>query len=104
YRLCYIAKRAHFQVALVRILMAEDDESTREIFKALLEARGHTVELAANGDQCIKTYKSSTQFALVVLDYKMPGKDGLTVAMEIQTMNPKQKIMIASAYCREVMD
>ncbi|MDQ3967915.1 MAG: hypothetical protein M3275_05910 [Thermoproteota archaeon] len=41
---------------------------------------------------------SSTFGAVVILDYKMPKKDGLRVAKEILDMNPEQRIIFASAY------
>jgi CheY-like chemotaxis protein len=37
-------------------------------------------------------------FDVVVLDYKMPSKDGMEVAKEILQINPYQRIIFASAY------
>ena len=37
-------------------------------------------------------------FDVVVLDYKMPDKDGMEVAKEILKINPHQRIIFASAY------
>ena len=39
----------------------------------------------------------------VVLDYRMPKKDGLEVAKEILTLNPSQRIIFASAYVKETL-
>ena len=38
------------------------------------------------------------QFDVVILDYKMPDRNGLEVAREILTINPHQRIIIALAY------
>ena len=38
---------------------------------------------------------------MVILDYRMPGTNGLEVAKEIIKINPKQRIIIASSYPRE---
>jgi CheY-like chemotaxis protein len=43
-------------------------------------------------------------FDVVVLDYRMPGKDGLQVAKEILKLNPEQRIIFASAYVRETLE
>ena len=46
---------------------------------------------------------SSTFDAVVILDYKMPKKDGLQVAKEILDMNPEQRIIFASAYVEQTL-
>ena len=42
-------------------------------------------------------------FDMVILDYRMPGTNGIEVAKEIIKINPKQRIIIASAYPRETL-
>jgi CheY-like chemotaxis protein len=46
---------------------------------------------------------SSSPFDVVVLDYRMPKKDGLEVAKEILALNPSQRIIFASAYVKETL-
>lgn len=45
----------------------------------------------------------SSPFEVVVLDYRMPKKDGLEVAKEILALNPSQRIIFASAYVKETL-
>ena len=47
---------------------------------------------------------TTSPFDVVVLDYKMPGKDGMEVAKEILTINPDQRIIFASAYVKETLE
>jgi CheY-like chemotaxis protein len=47
---------------------------------------------------------SFSPFDAVILDYKMPGKDGLQVAKEIFEINPEQRIIFASAYVKETLE
>jgi DNA-binding NarL/FixJ family response regulator len=42
-------------------------------------------------------------FDMVILDYRMPGTNGIEVAKEIIKINPKQRIIIASSYPRETL-
>jgi CheY-like chemotaxis protein len=42
-------------------------------------------------------------FDAVILDYKMPGRNGLEVAEEILAVNPHQRIIFASAYVRDIL-
>jgi DNA-binding NtrC family response regulator len=47
---------------------------------------------------------AATPFDVVVLDYKMPGKDGMEVAKEILAINPDPRIIFASAYVKETLE
>ena len=42
-----------------------------------------------------------TLYDVVILDYKMPGMNGMDVAKEILAVNPHQRIIFASAYVKE---
>lgn len=42
-------------------------------------------------------------FDAVLLDYRMPKKDGMEVAQEILALYPRQRIIFASAYVRETL-
>ena len=103
----------------MRILIAEDDSDISESYKDALEARNHIVMLAENGEECLEIYnkelkrdqteinngdRKSTPFDAVILDYMMPRKDGMQVAKEILEINPKQRIIFASAYVEETLE
>jgi CheY-like chemotaxis protein len=107
----------------MRILVAEDEEDIKKIYDWNLADRGHEVILTSDGEECVKVYRqqlqehqeeeeqrhhemsssSSSTFDVVILDYKMPKKDGLQVAKEILDMNPEQRIIFASAYVKETL-
>lgn len=83
----------------MRILVAEDEVVTVELYAAVLEERGHKVIVTYDGRQCLNTYKNSGKsFDVVILDYKMPVLDGMQVAKEIFEINPDQRIIFTSAY------
>jgi DNA-binding response OmpR family regulator len=103
----------------MRILIAEDDIDISESYKDALEARNHDVTLTMNGEDCVTSYRQAfkreqigikkggrkgTPFDAVILDYMMPRKDGMQVAKEILEMNPKQRIIFASAYVEETLE
>jgi CheY-like chemotaxis protein len=103
----------------MRILIAEDDADSSESYKDVLESRNHLVMLAKNGEECLKIYgkelkrqqieiekraRETTPFDAVILDYMMPQKNGMQVAKEIIEMNPKQRIIFASAYVEETLE
>ena len=115
----------------MRILIAEDESDISHTYRVALESRNHDVNIANDGISCLKIYReelanrrrtssdSSTKYNnnahgsaplatspydVVVLDYKMPGKDGMEVAKEILTINPDQRIIFASAYVKETLE
>jgi CheY-like chemotaxis protein len=112
----------------MRILVAEDEEDIRTVYHATLTDRGHEVILTSDGEECLGIYRNKIQdqlqqqhqqqeelyqddgvssssyyFDVIILDYKMPKKDGLQVAKEILDINPKQRIVFASAYVKETL-
>jgi CheY-like chemotaxis protein len=87
-----------------RILIAEDNKFTSMQYTKLLESKDHLVEIASDGDECIKKYAESIvdnsnkkRFDVIILDHSMPKRSGVDVAMNILSLNPKQRIILASA-------
>jgi len=104
-----------------RILIAEDDEDTALTYKMALKDAGYEAKIVDNGEDCAKIYLENFQvfrllkskkttvhpydqpFEVVILDYRIPRMDGLQVAKEILTVNPRQRIIFASAYVKETL-
>ena len=65
----------------------------------LLEAYGYTViGSAKNGQEAVDMYKSfSNKPDIIIMDHRMPVKDGIEATKEILQINPKTKIIFASA-------
>jgi two-component system, NarL family, invasion response regulator UvrY len=82
---------------MLRILVADDHEVVRKgLVKVLAESlQPVKVDEARNGQEAMsKVWKSN--YDLVVLDMKMPGKSGLDVLKEIKQHQPKLPVMILS--------
>ena len=60
---------------MIRILVVDDDKSTRMLLKAVLEAENYTVCTAENGEDALSVM-DRTHVDLVVLDVMMPKMDG----------------------------
>ena len=58
----------------------------------------------SSGEDYYSSSPSVSPFDVVVLDYRMPGKDGMEVAKEILQLNPQQRIIFASAYVRDTLE
>ena len=92
----------------MRILIAEDESDISHTYQLALESRNHEVVIVDNGIGCLEIYRKELRngkdpFDAVVLDYKMPGKDGMETAKDILDLNPDQRIIFASAYVEETL-
>jgi two-component system, cell cycle response regulator len=63
----------------VRILIADDDPVSCRLLEATLVRQGHEVVAVANGTDAMKALLSPDGPRLAILDWMMPGADGLTV-------------------------
>jgi len=81
----------------LNILIVEDGRSQREMLRDFLISEGHRVMEADSGETAVKTV-ANNHFDLILLDYKMPGMDGLEVLKEIKRINHEIDVVIITAY------
>jgi len=70
-----------------RALVVEGNLISRRILKDILKSFNIKVSLAASGEECIRVLEKSSDknpFDLVLLDWKMPGIDGIQTAQKIK--------------------
>lgn len=81
----------------VRLLIVDDEENIRFLFKEELEEEGYEVDVASNGFDALEKIKNAV-FDLVILDIKMPGMNGIQALNEIKNMNKDLPVILCSAY------
>lgn len=69
---------------MARILIIDDDEAIRRVFKRFLTGKGYDVAVAADGREGLLLLDQEP-VDLVITDIMMPETDGLEVVMAIQT-------------------
>jgi DNA-binding response OmpR family regulator len=81
-----------------RILVVEDEQHLAEGLRFNLEADGHDVTLAADGDAAIQHLTMVPHpFDLVVLDVMLPGRDGFQVAATLRNRGDFVPILMLTA-------
>ncbi|MCK4433796.1 MAG: response regulator [Methanomicrobia archaeon] len=81
----------------MRILIIDDEMEILTLFKDFLESVGHKVEMAIDGEMGLEKFEDGSEFDLVVMDYRMYGKDGIQVSKDILNIDKNAKILFASA-------
>ena len=77
------------------ILVVEDEPITREQLVAYFEDEGFRVSSTGSGDE-VQKIVDDTDVVLVLLDIKLPGKDGLTLTREIRASSDIGIILVTS--------
>ena len=83
-RLILQANRVGNERGLVRILIAEDDPISRRLLEATLSKWGYEVISCPDGNVAWQTLQQPDAPSLAILDWMMPGMDGLQVCSEVR--------------------
>ena len=81
-----------------RILIVDDEEAVRTVAKALLERAGHSVVVAKDGEEAIRTITRDKLFTAVLLDLMMPRMNGDEVARKLVQLGFRAPIILSSGY------
>ncbi len=79
------------------LLFVEDDEKIREIFARFLTSKGYGVQLAKDGQEAVDV-ATQGQFALIIMDVKMPKLDGLSAFQAIHRTCPTIPVILMTGY------
>jgi DNA-binding response OmpR family regulator len=80
-----------------RILIVDDDTNIRLTLSLALEPLGLEVATAMSGREALEKV-GEREFALILLDLKMPGMDGMEVLRQIRKIRPDIPVIILTAY------
>lgn len=84
---------------MIKILIVDDDQSLQRLYGLILkEADFEIIGTAINGKDAIEKYINLEEKPdLILMDHRMPIKNGLDAMVEILKINKKEKIIFASA-------
>ncbi len=84
---------------MISVFIVEDDKSIQMLYRKILDLVGFSViGLANNGAEAVEMYKSMNEKPdIILMDHRMPVKNGLEATKEILKICAVQKIIFASA-------
>jgi len=79
-----------------KILIVDDEENIRRIFKKALEKKNYTVHTAPNAEDALQKIKNQKYF-LIFSDIFMDGMSGLALLKEVKKISPQAKVVVMTA-------
>jgi DNA-binding NtrC family response regulator len=81
----------------MNILIVDDERIVLDSCKRVLEADGYSVILATSAEKALEAM-STDAFSLILMDIKMPGRDGMSLMREVKEKWPEVPVIIMSGY------
>jgi len=79
------------------VLIVDDEVEIRESLQALLEMEAYQVQVAGDGEEGM-TRIAEHPFDLVLLDYALPGRNGMEILEDIRAHDPLLPVIMITAY------
>lgn len=80
-----------------KILIVDDQLGVRALLSMALKERGYLIETATNGQEGVDKIQEINP-DLVIMDVKMPVKNGIEALSEMKSLYPKTHIIMMTAY------
>jgi DNA-binding NtrC family response regulator len=80
-----------------KVLIIDDESAIRESLQILLEEEGYEVANAEDGEEGLNILDAQA-FDLVLLDFQLPGRNGLEILKEILQRDPDTPVIMLTAY------
>lgn len=90
-----------------KVLVVDDNSTAREILTKFLESMTFQVDTASSGNEALailsQAEESATPYDIVLMDWQMPGMDGIETARRIKSerLSSASKVLMVTAYGRE---
>lgn len=80
-----------------KVLLVDDEKEFLEIMSERMKSRGMKVTTAESADQALAIIAKES-FDAIVMDFQMPGMDGIDALKAIKNMKPELQIILLTGY------
>jgi len=80
-----------------KLLVIDDEASTRDLLKMSLESDGYTVFVAEDGPKGLEIFARENP-PVVLTDIKMPGMDGIEVLRKVKEQSPDTEVIVITGH------
>ena len=80
-----------------KVLLVDDEKDFLDIMSERMQARGMTVKTADSADKAMAMLEKES-FDAIVMDFKMPGMDGIQALKNIKDQKPELQIILLTGY------
>jgi class 3 adenylate cyclase len=97
------AVTAHISPVLIpkkdqpRVMLVDDEDDVLAVYRMFLSNAGYSVEEFNDAEQALVDFAKSKQYALVVLDIRMPKINGLQLFQRMKAINSKTNVVFVTA-------
>lgn len=84
----------------MKLLLIDDDEWIRDSMTLLFESEGCSLTALETAEEAITAIQKD-RYDLMIVDYKLPGMDGLMFLKQVQQIQPEAIKILMSAYIDE---
>jgi CheY-like chemotaxis protein len=79
------------------MLIVEDEDIMRDALVDYFSGAGHKVDTASDGEKSLEKVNFK-DYKVMIIDLRLPGRDGLSVLEDVRAKNPDAKVIIITAY------
>jgi CheY-like chemotaxis protein len=85
------------------VIVVDDDNDTCRNLADLFGDLGYAIDTAEGGEIALEKARQQS-YDLGLLDFRMPGMDGLTLCRRLKQLQPFMVAMIVTAYAGDTLD
>jgi len=84
---------------MTTVMIVDDELFIVELYRDILQLRGYkVVGTAFDGDEAVRRFSAAAEKPdIIIMDHRMPVKNGVEATKEIMRTKPNQKIIFVSA-------
>ena len=85
-------------MSIANVLLVDDEVDFVETFSERLELRSFEISKAFSGEEALQVLETNKNIEVVILDVKMPGRDGIETLAKIKKKFPLVEVIMLSGH------